>query len=132
MSLYLVPGHGRLLVGCEIVVDVRAADHFALGDLGVLLVPYPAAEAESLLALLHRQRHRHLHTVRGVSVKTHHQTGQKVGQFFFNCCINNIFIDVWFVMIGKYLAEIQLFGNLESEGAKKSKYKKKSPLKLSK
>ncbi len=31
-------------------------------------------------------------------------------------------IDVWFVMIGQYLAEIQLFENLESEGAKKSKY----------
>ncbi len=27
-----------------------------------------------------------------------------------------------FVMIGQYLAEIQLFENLESEGAKKSKY----------
>ncbi len=26
-------------------------------------------------------------------------------------------IDVWFVMIGQYLAEIQLFENLESEGA---------------
>ncbi len=35
---------------------------------------------------------------------------------------NNISIDVWFVMIGQYLAEIQLFENLESEGAKKSKY----------
>ncbi len=31
-------------------------------------------------------------------------------------------IDVWFVMIGQYLAEIQLFAYLESEGAKKSKY----------
>ncbi len=28
------------------------------------------------------------------------------------------FIDVWFVMIGQYLAEIKLFENLESEGAK--------------
>ncbi len=37
-------------------------------------------------------------------------------------CINNLSIDVWFVMIGQYLAEIQLFVNLESEGAKKSKY----------
>ncbi len=37
-------------------------------------------------------------------------------------CINNISIDVWFVMIGQYLAEIQLFVNLESEGAKKYKY----------
>ncbi len=36
--------------------------------------------------------------------------------------INNLSIDVWFVMIGQYLAEIQLFENLESEGAKKSKY----------
>ncbi len=35
---------------------------------------------------------------------------------------NKISIDVWFVMIGQYLAEIQLFENLESEGAKKSKY----------
>ncbi len=27
-------------------------------------------------------------------------------------------IDVWFVRIGQYLVEIQLFENLESEGAK--------------
>ncbi len=33
--------------------------------------------------------------------------------------INNLSIDVWFVMIGQYLSEIQLFVNLESEGAKK-------------
>ncbi len=32
---------------------------------------------------------------------------------------NKISIDVWFVRIGQYLAEIQLFENLESEGAKK-------------
>ncbi len=31
--------------------------------------------------------------------------------------INKLSIDVWFVMIGQYLAEI--FENLESEGAKK-------------
>ncbi len=31
-------------------------------------------------------------------------------------------IDVWFVMIGQYLAGIQLFENLESEGANKFKY----------
>ncbi len=36
--------------------------------------------------------------------------------------INYISIDVRFVMIGQYLAEIQIFENLESEGAKKSKY----------
>ncbi len=29
---------------------------------------------------------------------------------------------MWFVMIGQYLAEIQLLENLESEGAKQSKY----------
>ncbi len=34
---------------------------------------------------------------------------------------NNISIDVWFVRIGQYLAEIQLFKNLESEDAKKLK-----------
>ncbi len=36
--------------------------------------------------------------------------------------INKLSIDVWFAMIGQYLAEIQLFENLESEGAKKSTY----------
>ncbi len=36
--------------------------------------------------------------------------------------VNNLSIDVWFVRIGQYLAEIQLFENLESERAKKSKY----------
>ncbi len=36
--------------------------------------------------------------------------------------INKLSIDVWFVRIGQYLSEIQLFENLESEGAKKSKY----------
>ncbi len=35
---------------------------------------------------------------------------------------NKLSIDVWFVRIGQYLAEIQLFENLESEGAKKSTY----------
>ncbi len=36
---------------------------------------------------------------------------------------NKLSIDVWFVGIGLlYLAAIQLFENLESEGAKKSKY----------
>ncbi len=35
--------------------------------------------------------------------------------------IHNIPIDVWFVRIRQYLAEIQLFENLESEGAKKEK-----------
>ncbi len=35
--------------------------------------------------------------------------------------INQTSIDVWF-MTGQYLAEILLLENLESEGAKKSKY----------
>ncbi len=35
--------------------------------------------------------------------------------------INKLSIDLWFVRIGQYLVEIQLFENLESEGAKKSK-----------
>ncbi len=57
-----------------------------------------------------------------------HKTSHK-GQFFkteiyniFSIFKNNLSIDVWFVMIGQYLVEIQLFVNLESEGAKKSKY----------
>ncbi len=33
--------------------------------------------------------------------------------------INMLSIDVWFVRIGQYLAEMQLFEYLESEGAKK-------------
>ncbi len=36
------------------------------------------------------------------------------------------------VRIGQYLAEMQLFENLESEGAKKSKYWENRLLKLSK
>ncbi len=36
--------------------------------------------------------------------------------------INKLSIDVWFVRIGQYFVQIQLFENLESEGAKKSKY----------
>jgi len=39
-------------------------------------------------------------------------------------------IDVCFVRIGQYLAEIQLFVNLESEGVKKIETLRKSPLKL--
>ncbi len=41
----------------------------------------------------------------------------------------NISIDVWFVMIGQYLAEIQLYENLESEGEKNLNIEK-SPFKL--
>ncbi len=57
-----------------------------------------------------------------------YKTSQKC-QFFaidistsYESWINNISIDVWFVMIGQYLADVQLIGHLESEGAKKSKY----------
>ncbi len=35
--------------------------------------------------------------------------------------INKLSIDVWFVRIGQYLSEIQLFENLESEGGKKNR-----------
>ncbi len=57
-----------------------------------------------------------------VFVTLDHKTSHK-GQFFkieiyTSFWINNLSIDVWFVMIGQYLAEIQLFENLESEGAK--------------
>jgi len=44
--------------------------------------------------------------------------------------INNIYIDVCFVMIGQYLAEIQLFENLESEGAKNIKILRKITFKV--
>ncbi len=57
-----------------------------------------------------------------------HKTSHK-GKFFkikiytsYERWINKRSIDVWFVMIGQSLAEIQLFEYLESEGAKKSKY----------
>ncbi len=46
--------------------------------------------------------------------------------------INEISIDVWFVRIGQYLVEIQLFENLESDDAKKIEILRKSPLKSSK
>ncbi len=47
--------------------------------------------------------------------------------------INNISIDAWFGRIGQYLAEMQLFENLESEGTKKNlNIEQKSSLKLSK
>ncbi len=54
-----------------------------------------------------------------------HKTSHK-GKFFeieiytsSESWINKLFIGVWFVRIGQYLAEMQLFENLESEGAKK-------------
>ncbi len=39
----------------------------------------------------------------------------------FESWINKLSIDVWFVRIGQYLAEIQLFEHLESEGEKKNR-----------
>ncbi len=42
--------------------------------------------------------------------------------------INKLFIDVWSVGMGQYFAKIQLFENLESEGAKKKYILKKNRL----
>ncbi len=47
-----------------------------------------------------------------------HKTSH-MGHFFW---INELSMDVWFVRIGQYLVEIQLFENLESEGAEKNIY----------
>ncbi len=54
-------------------------------------------------------------------VNLDHKTSHK-GQFFDIeiYTSSEAFIDVWFVMIGQYLAEIQLWENLESESAKKN------------
>ncbi len=64
------------------------------------------------------------------NVTLDHKTSHKC-QFFkieiytsYGSWINKHSIDVWFVRIGQYLAEIQLFENLESEGAKKLNIKK--------
>lgn len=40
---------------------------------------------------------------------------------FFYLFINKLSIDVWVVMTGQFLAEIQLCENLESEGAEKNR-----------
>ncbi len=70
-------------------------------------------------------------------VTMNHKTSHK-GTFFNieiytspESCINKLSIDVWFIWT-QYLDEIQLFENLESEGAKKIEILRKSPLKLSK
>ncbi len=49
-------------------------------------------------------------------------------KLWFISWINKLSIDVWFVRIGNYLAEIQLFEYLESEGAKIYIYIEKIPL----
>ncbi len=54
-----------------------------------------------------------------------HKTSHKRNFFkieMYTSSINKLSINVWFVRIGQYLAEIQPFENLESEGAKISKY----------
>ncbi len=57
-----------------------------------------------------------------IYVTLDHKTSHK-GKFFkIEIYTLMLSIDVWFVMTGQYLAKIQLFENLESEGAKKSKY----------
>ncbi len=67
-----------------------------------------------LIAVLHYQV---------IYVTLDHKTSLK-GQFFkieiYTSSESQI--NEFFVMIAQYLAEIQLFVNLESEGAKKSKY----------
>ncbi len=58
-------------------------------------------------------------------VTLNHKTSHKCQFFKIEICttseswINKLSIDVWFDRIGQYLAEIQLFENMESEGAKK-------------
>ncbi len=61
-----------------------------------------------------------------INVAMDHKTSHK-GTFFkieiytpSESWINTFSIDVWFVRTGQYLVEIQLFENMESEGAKKS------------
>lgn len=66
---YLVPCDLWLFSGLYVVVDVRTEDVFALTQLGLLEVPHLGVEAETRVVLGHRERHGHLHTVRGVPAK---------------------------------------------------------------
>ncbi len=68
----------------------------------------------------------HLNEFRkSIYVTLDHKTSHN-GQFYKIKIIHILLsIDVWFVMIGWYLAEIQLFENLDSEGAKKNQNIKK-------
>ncbi len=43
---------------------------------------------------------------------------------------HNLSIDVWFARIGQYLAEIQLFENLEYEGGKENRNTEKIAFKV--
>lgn len=69
MIRYLIPGHLRLLVRGEVILDVGAVDHLAFSDLGFLQVAYFTVEAQALVVLLHCQGHGHLHAVGGVSAE---------------------------------------------------------------
>ncbi len=66
---YLVPCDLWLFSGLYVVVDVRTEDVFALTQLGLLEVPHLGVEAETRVVLGYRERHGHLHTVRGVPAK---------------------------------------------------------------
>lgn len=74
---YLVPGHLRLLVWSQVVFDVRAGDHFAVGYLSLLQVADFAAETFALVALLHRHGHGHFHAVCCVPEQTTNITQEK-------------------------------------------------------
>ncbi len=74
------------------------------------------------LSSFHTSRTQHTRIICDMDYKTSHK-----GQFFeieiytsSEIWINKLSIDVLFVMIGQYLAEIQLFEKLESVGAKKN------------
>ncbi len=74
---------------------------------------------ELLIVSMLPYTHTHTHTYVTLDHKTSHKS-----QFFdiemstsSESWINKFSINVWFVRIGQYLAEIQLFENLESEGA---------------
>lgn len=68
--LYLVPGHLWLFVRSQVVLYVRAVDHFAVCYLSFLQMADFAAVALPLIALLHLHWHGHFHAVRWVPVET--------------------------------------------------------------
>ncbi len=49
-----------------------------------------------------------------------HKTSQFLEIEMYTSSINNLSIDVWFVMIAQYLAEIQLFENTQKKIRKSS------------
>lgn len=66
---YLVPGDLWDFSRLCVVLYVRTEDVFALTQLGLLKVPHLGVVTETRVVLGHRERHRHLHTVRGVPAK---------------------------------------------------------------